>query len=273
MPILGSQGSGAKGAPTAPTVGTATVTNSTTVSLEFTASSSKLPITSYTVTSSPSIALTTTGTTSPLTVTGSFETNTTYTFTITATSDAGNSLSSSVSNSVTPKTLIVGDTGPGGGIIFYDAGSTLSWGRYLEVATSSNWSRTFAPWSGNTGTLVGTSSSIGQGRTNTLAAITQSNTAGRGITLARNFSGGGFTSNSTCWHLPSLDEAIALRDAVLANTNGVATKSGFVTEAEYWTSTEINSSQVYAIRMYSFASSTFNTGKNTNIWIWPVRTF
>ena len=36
MPILGSQSSGTKGAPTTPTIGTATVTNSTTVSIPFT---------------------------------------------------------------------------------------------------------------------------------------------------------------------------------------------------------------------------------------------
>lgn len=102
MPILGSQGSGAKGAPGIPVVGTATVTNSTTVSLTFTAPDSKLPITSYTVTSSPSVSLTTTGTTSPVTVTGSFALNQAYTFSIAATNAAGTSLTSSESNSVSP---------------------------------------------------------------------------------------------------------------------------------------------------------------------------
>jgi hypothetical protein len=33
----------------------------------------------------------------------------------------------------------VGDAGPGGGVVFFDAGSRESWGRYLEVAPS-GWS-------------------------------------------------------------------------------------------------------------------------------------
>lgn len=103
MPILGSSAGSAKGAPDAPTVGTATVTDSTTVSLTFTAPSfSKLPITSYTVTSSPSIALSTSGTSSPLTVTGTFASSTPYTFTIIANHANGTSTASAASNSVTP---------------------------------------------------------------------------------------------------------------------------------------------------------------------------
>ena len=115
MPILGSQGAGTKGVPTTPTVGTATVTNSTTVSLTFTAPFSKLPITSYTVVSSPSIALSTSGTSSPLTVTGTFVIGTEYTFTVTATNANGTSTASSASNSITPnafktKVLVIGET-------------------------------------------------------------------------------------------------------------------------------------------------------------------
>ena len=103
MPILGNASSGGKGSvPATPVVGTATVTNSTTVSLTFTAPFSKLPITSYTVTSSPSISLSTLGTSSPLTVTGTFASNQAYTFAIAAVNANGTSTASSASNSVTP---------------------------------------------------------------------------------------------------------------------------------------------------------------------------
>ena len=89
--------------PQAPTIGTVAVTNSTTVSVPFTAGASGgSTITSYTVTSSPSIALSTSGTTSPLTVTGTFAGGTEYTFTMTATNAYGTSSSSSSSNSVLP---------------------------------------------------------------------------------------------------------------------------------------------------------------------------
>lgn len=89
--------------PQAPTIGTVTVTNSTTVSIPFTAGATGgSTITSYTATSSPSVSLSVSGTTSPLTVTGTFATNQAYTFTIAAVNANGTSTSSSASNSVTP---------------------------------------------------------------------------------------------------------------------------------------------------------------------------
>ena len=89
--------------PQAPTVGTVSVTNTTTVSVPFTAGATGgSSITSYTATSSPSISLSVSGTTSPLTVTGSFAQATAYTFTISAVNANGTSSASSSSNSVTP---------------------------------------------------------------------------------------------------------------------------------------------------------------------------
>jgi hypothetical protein len=123
MPILGILASSKSGnlVPSAPTIGTVTVTNSTTVSIPFTAGSSPTPITSYVATSSPSIALTVSGTTSPLTVTGAFASNTAYTFQIAAVNATGTGAYSSASNSITPAPLVAPSTvqylvvGGGGG--------------------------------------------------------------------------------------------------------------------------------------------------------------
>jgi hypothetical protein len=89
--------------PQAPTIGTVTVTNTTTLSVPFTAGATGgSAITSYTATSSPSIALSVSGTSTPLTVTGTFASNTSYTVQIVAVNANGSSSASSASNSVTP---------------------------------------------------------------------------------------------------------------------------------------------------------------------------
>lgn len=127
--------------PQAPTVGTASITNATTVSLTFTAGATGgSSVTSYTVASSPSISLSTSGTTSPLTVTGTFASGTAYTFTITATNANGTSAASSASNSITPNPLIgVTQTWTTGGTVFNVNGNN-SW-QYFQAG----------PVEGNTG--------------------------------------------------------------------------------------------------------------------------
>lgn len=193
--------------PNAPTIGTATAGDvAATVSFTPDSSGAGGPTRSYTVTSSPG-NITATGTSSPITVTG-LTNGTAYTFTVRATNASGSSVASAASNSVTPFTVI-GTTGPGGGIIFYDAGSTLSWGRYLEVATSSTspaWSDTQSAWWEGGNTSAGTSDAIGTGMANSLAMIAINNTANRAATKCRSFTGGGFSSTTTGWFLPSIDE-------------------------------------------------------------------
>jgi hypothetical protein len=92
--------------PNAPTVGTASVTNSTTVSLSFTAQNNGgKTITSYATTTSPSISVSTSGTSSPLTITGSYVGGQSYTFAIAAVNANGTSSYSSASNSIIPLNL------------------------------------------------------------------------------------------------------------------------------------------------------------------------
>jgi hypothetical protein len=110
--ILGITASSDKNAPSAPTIGTATdvgtgrAYNNAAVTVTFTAPtySGGSPITSYTVTSNTG-GYTATGASSPLTVTG-IPSNTSLTFTVTATNSAGfTSPASSASNSVTATTV------------------------------------------------------------------------------------------------------------------------------------------------------------------------
>jgi hypothetical protein len=99
------------------------------------------------------------------------------------------------------------DTGPGGGLVFYDKGSysgTPSW-RYLEAApVSTEW--TIKDW-GKFGTLVGgTGTAIGTGKNNTDLIVAKLNEApadsDTAAQLAKALSYGDYSD----WFLPSKDE-------------------------------------------------------------------
>ena len=169
-----------------------------------------------------------------------------------------------------------GDTGPGGGVVFYVASSNFtSTGstcntecKYMEAAPS-GWIVSSAPagqtncatagsstvdpkcgWSGNTADgLWTTSALIGKGHANTTAMIAQSSggsTAGKAATVSRAYQGGGKTD----WFLPSKDElnqmckwqrgADWISDATVC-TGGVLNSgrgaAGFSADV-YWSSTE-----------------------------------
>ncbi len=91
----------------------------------------------------------------------------------------------------------VGDTGPGGGKVFYDAGSVQSWGRYLEAAPANATSTT---WCNNTSTaLTGTfSRAIGSGAMNTYLMLD-------GCTSGAAYNATGYSNNGySDWFLPSI---------------------------------------------------------------------
>ncbi|MBU6277857.1 MAG: hypothetical protein KGN78_01300 [Actinomycetales bacterium] len=143
----------------------------------------------------------------------------------------------------------MGDLGPGGGTVFYDAGSRQSWGRYLEVAPRGWFGTTedpLVPWcpKGNPGwnsTVGVTSERIGMGRTNTeriLRKCGSSAAAGR----AYIYQGGGKKD----WFLPSAYELSALLDASFglnAIKKGDLTDQKFDQSYSYWSSYEWNARQ------------------------------
>ena len=101
------------------------------------------------------------------------------------------------------KTYKIGDTGPAGGIVFYDKGNTDGGWRYLEAAPAS--SEFFAEW-GLAFFSLETEMDIGTGKRNTALIVAALNkireTAGRAARLADDMNINGFND----WFLPSWNE-------------------------------------------------------------------
>ena len=126
---------------------------------------------------------------------------------------------------------VVGDTGPGGGIVFYVAPTTFACGatlastcKYLEAAPTSGtaaWTDATYAWSGNTNIEIGVAAqgtAIGTGLKNTLAMETDATRgANRAGTKTRDYRG---PNSLTDWYLPSRDELNELCKYARTQTTG-----------------------------------------------------
>jgi hypothetical protein len=184
---------------------------------------------------------------------------------------------------------VVGDTGPGGGKVFYVAPTSFTSAapcgdtcNYLEAA-SAGWitspagqancttagTSTIDPqceWSANIASAIGASArgtAIGTGFANTSSIIARNNTAGKAATASRAFQGGGKTD----WYLPSSNEL-----AQMVNQKGVIGGippiSGTQT-ASYWNSTENSSTFGQVIDLLS--GNSYLGNKRTKFYVRPVR--
>ncbi|MCX6434320.1 MAG: hypothetical protein NTX29_16640 [Actinobacteria bacterium] len=158
----------------------------------------------------------------------------------------------------------IGDTGPGGGIVFYDAGSKQPWGRFLEAAPA-GWNDGAADpedlWCGHYRSVF-TSTEMGMGAANT-AAMLSSCEYGAAYRVHA-YAGGGLTD----WFLPSEDEL----NALFVQRNRVG---GFAPDRCYWSSTE--GGRVYSAwcqfftGWYEYNGSSLS--KNASHGLRPVRAF
>ena len=135
----------------------------------------------------------------------------------------------------------VGNTGPGGGIIVYDAGSNQSWGRYLEIAPKSCEVSRVSYSNVGTGSLFPTaearvrSKAIGTGAENT-----------RRLKIATHATSAANSASQTCngltdWFLPSKGELNeAFRWLSHSRTGLQLTPVGQFERGYYWTSSDYN---------------------------------
>lgn len=195
-------------------------------------------------------------------------------YTITAINASG-SATRTFTLTVTAIVYSVGDTGPGGGKIFYYNATGFTCGinldatcNYLEVDTTrnslkrQNWStvslqNTSTP--NSTGTAIGT----GQQNTSAVAAVVSDTT-----TSAIAFTDQYISSNGTSdWFLASKDEMKALSDASAANLLGTFK---LIPTSDHWTSSQSSTnSMVWHVKS--------NTGvfleyyKNQDLYLVPIR--
>ena len=195
--------------------------------LTFSTSTGLLSGTPTTVQSATAYTITATNTTSTAT----------RTFTLTVTAAA---------TCATGGACIVGNTGPGGGIVFYvHASGTFACGatlastcKYLEAAPTSGtnlWTDATYVWSGNTQVAIGANAqgtAIGTGYKNT-EAKGWTGTSDAGV-AARNYRG---PNNLSDWYLPSKDEVAQLyaqRTTVILSSSRI-----------YWSSSEIDATNAW----------------------------
>jgi hypothetical protein len=224
-------------------------------------------------------------------------------YTITAINASG-SASRTFTLTVTEIVYSVGDTGPGGGIVFYvsaipftSAGSTCNTAcKYLEAAPA-GWNNdgvvTNDPllvWSTNKTTLTGQSTSagtesrfeyeklnwkLGQGFYNTsVMRVSLATSTAQAAVLA--YAGGGFAGQ---WFIPSMNELNELCKYAHGQATGTLTvgctgstpnKPGFVGN-DYWSSSEVDGPRTWNL---SFGGGTrSNSNKDTTLRIRPIRAF
>jgi hypothetical protein len=183
--------------------------------------------------------------------------------TITGVSTPVTPLHSAGSTCATGGTCALGATGPGGGIVFYDAGSTQPWGRYLEAAPA-NWNTsdtgTMYQWcSVNNISESSTLNGLGDGIINTTLA--SAGCSSGAIKQADNYANNGFTD----WYVPTTAE--------LTQMYAQKITLGLDATAHYWSSTESGTSSVYTLNPNGGSVASVDTKGATNVALRPIRAF
>ena len=177
---------------------------------------------------------------------------------------------------------VVGDIGPGGGLVFYDAGSAQDWGQYLEMApkTWGDNETTGTQWcsDGSTSIAGAVGTAVGTGSANTTAMLALPCTSGAAFS-ADAYDGGGFTD----WFLPSKDELNAMCNYSRYPTTpptGVCTGSqdgtfstgtyGFAS-AFYWSSSQNTANFAWGQNLVSGGQN--DVAKGGLLRVRPVRAF
>ena len=165
-------------------------------------------------------------------------------------------------------TYKVGDTGPGGGIIFfvdrYDEYANFT---YLEVAPASTQVvRTWATGANQTALVAGADSkALGAGGGNTLDIVAQSGNVAASCAAA--YCNDLVSGGQSDWYLPSIAELKILYDVGVLNLGG----AGYTIDS-YWSSTEVDANNAWTVN-FTFGSPIPGLKSNSGVQVRPIRRF
>ncbi|MGA1389425.1 MAG: pentapeptide repeat-containing protein, partial [Ilumatobacteraceae bacterium] len=203
----------------------------------------------------------------------------------TPTTTTTTSTSSTTTTTIAPATCaeggtcVVGDTGPGGGIVVYTSGTGSS--KYMEVSRS-NWynaTETAFRWCHpEYTTLVGASgTAVGTGRSNMTAMLSICTSNGAAYWINNKNNNGG-VGGKTDWFLPSKDElnyvcryARQLSESTEVCSGGTL-RAGFV-GASYWSSSEYNATTAWYQNFSNGGQARVDGYKQTSVYVRVVRFF
>lgn len=239
------------------TGGTDGTANTTGLTLTFSVDPDTLTADNITVTGATKGVLTGSGTTRSLTI-SSITVDNGDTVSVAIASPSGFTISGSPKTAVVYKKYNLRDTGPAGGLIFYDKESYSDGWRFLEAAPpSTEW--TSRDW-GSSGFLVGgTSESIGDGKDNTDLIVSAD--TGTAAQLCDDLWYGGYDD----WFLPTIGDLSRMYANLISHSVG-----GFA-DQYYWSSSELDSTRAWSQHLGDGGQTTIN--KDSNYSVRAVRAF
>ena len=165
-------------------------------------------------------------------------------------------------NEVSFTTLPTGQTGPGGGIVFFDKGNNSGGWQYLESVPSDQ--SAGIEWGCSGTSIPGTQISVGSGEANTALIVAGCNETTFAAKLCADLNLGGQTD----WFLPSMDELNLMYRNL--HVNGVG---GFDTSYDHWSSSESSGGGGYA-RTFGCGYGWSNDNlKNWTYYVRAIRAF
>jgi len=184
---------------------------------------------------------------------------------------------------------VVGDTGPGGGTVFYvspikiNVQPGISAGGYCLEAAPKTWAGTASgidptlKWGCYPTTLIGTGGGVGTGASNTKKITTDCTTAGIAAERAASLSLG----SKTDWFLPSWGELdLMYTNLVYANMDSATQNPGGFVADYYWSSTQgqgnnavSTNSRAWTQNLDVGSGSTLRQNKNISLSVRPIRAF